>query len=88
MHLGGMAWLFHLVSVVEMLALAHRWVPVGVREVQSLLGLAVVSIFFLVWWIYGARNRAEHPFAKESRELLRTLVNSRSHIVYSKPDYN
>ena len=39
-----------------------------------------------VWWIYGARNRAEHPFAKESRGLLRTLVNSRSHIVYSKPD--
>jgi ferredoxin-NADP reductase len=39
-----------------------------------------------VWWIYGARNRAEHPFAKESRELLQTLVNSRSHIVYSKPD--
>jgi ferredoxin-NADP reductase/MOSC domain-containing protein YiiM len=39
-----------------------------------------------VWWIYGARNRAEHPFAKESRELLQILVNSRSHIVYSKPD--
>jgi len=39
-----------------------------------------------VWWIYGARNRAEHPFAKESRGLLQTLVNSRSHIVYSKPD--
>jgi ferredoxin-NADP reductase len=39
-----------------------------------------------VWWIYGARNRAEHPFAKESRSLLQTLVNSRSHIVYSKPD--
>jgi ferredoxin-NADP reductase/MOSC domain-containing protein YiiM len=39
-----------------------------------------------VWWIYGARNRAEHPFAKESRALLQTLVNSRSHIVYSKPD--
>jgi ferredoxin-NADP reductase/MOSC domain-containing protein YiiM/ferredoxin len=39
-----------------------------------------------VWWIYGARNRAEHPFAKESRELLQTLANSRSHIVYSKPD--
>ena len=37
-------------------------------------------------WIYGARNRAEHPFAKESRGLLQTLVNSRSHIVYSKPD--
>jgi ferredoxin-NADP reductase/MOSC domain-containing protein YiiM/ferredoxin len=39
-----------------------------------------------VWWIYGARNRAEHPFAKESRGLLQTLANSRSHIVYSQPD--
>src|SRR5579862_718434 len=39
-----------------------------------------------IWWIYGARNRAEHPFAKESRGLLQTLVNSRSHIVYSQPD--
>jgi ferredoxin-NADP reductase/MOSC domain-containing protein YiiM len=39
-----------------------------------------------VWWIYGARNHGEHPFAKESRGLLRTLANSRSHIVYSKPD--
>jgi ferredoxin-NADP reductase/MOSC domain-containing protein YiiM/ferredoxin len=39
-----------------------------------------------VWWIYGARNQAEHPFAKESRELLHTLANSRSHIVYSKPN--
>jgi ferredoxin-NADP reductase/MOSC domain-containing protein YiiM len=38
-----------------------------------------------VWWIYGARNREEHPFANESRELLRALANGRSHIVYSKP---
>jgi ferredoxin-NADP reductase len=38
-----------------------------------------------IWWIYGARDRAEHPFAQESRGLLQTLVNSRSHIVYSKP---
>jgi ABC-type uncharacterized transport system permease subunit len=53
-HLGGMAWFFHFVSVVEMLALAHRLVPVGVREVQSLLGLAVVSVFFLMWWFYDA----------------------------------
>ena len=53
-HLGGMAWLFHFVSAVEMLVQAHRWVPVGMREVQSLLGLAVVSVFFLVWWIYEA----------------------------------
>jgi len=53
-HLGGMAWFFHFVSVVEMLALAHRLVPVGVREVQSLLGLAVTSVFFLMWWFYDA----------------------------------
>ena len=39
-----------------------------------------------VWWIYGARNRAEHPFANESRGLLQALVNSRGHVVYSKPD--
>jgi len=41
-----------------------------------------------VLWIYGARNRAEHPFAKDSRGLLQTLVNSRSRIVYSKPNSN
>ncbi len=39
-----------------------------------------------IWWIFGARNRAEHPFAEESRALLRTLANGRSHIVYSRPD--
>ena len=38
-----------------------------------------------VWWIYGARNRAEHPFAKEARELVQTLARGRSHIVYSRP---
>lgn len=38
-----------------------------------------------IWWIYGARNGAEHPFAKESRGLLQTLLNGRSHVVYSKP---
>jgi ABC-type uncharacterized transport system permease subunit len=53
-HLGGMALFFHFVSAVEMLAGAHRWVPVGPREVQSLLGLAVVALFFLAWWIYDA----------------------------------
>jgi len=53
-HLGGLAVFFHFVSVVEMLALAHRWVPVGVREVESLLGLVVAGLFFLVWWLYKA----------------------------------
>src|ERR1700676_32106 len=53
-HMGGLAVLFHAVSVVEMLALAHRWVPVGVREAESMLGLVVAGLFFLVWWLYGA----------------------------------
>jgi ABC-type uncharacterized transport system permease subunit len=55
-HLGGLAFFFHFVSVVEMLALAHRWVPVGVREAESLLALVVAGIFFLVWWLYKAMS--------------------------------
>jgi len=43
-HVGGLAFLFHLVSVVEMLALAHSWVPMGVREGESLLGLVVAGL--------------------------------------------
>jgi ferredoxin-NADP reductase len=39
-----------------------------------------------VWWLYGARNRNEHPFAEESRGLIRALAHGRSHIVYSKPE--
>jgi ABC-type uncharacterized transport system permease subunit len=53
-HLGGMALFFHFVSVVEMLVQAHRWVPVGAREAECLLGFLVASLFFLVWWLYDA----------------------------------
>ncbi len=53
-HLGGMAFFFHFVSVVEMLVQAHRWTPVGVREVESLLGFAIAGLFFVVWWLYDA----------------------------------
>jgi ABC-type uncharacterized transport system permease subunit len=53
-HLAGLGFFFHCVSVVEMLVQAHRLTPVGVREVESLLGLAVVGLFFLVWWLYEA----------------------------------
>ena len=37
-----------------------------------------------VWWLYGARNRAEHPFARECEELLRQLPRSRRYIAYSE----
>ena len=53
-HLSGLAFFFHFVSVVEMLVVAHRWMPVGMREIESLLGLAVAGLFFLVWWLYDA----------------------------------
>jgi ABC-type uncharacterized transport system permease subunit len=49
-----MAFFFHFVSCVEMLVQAHRWMPVGVREVESLLGFAIVAVFLLVWWLYDA----------------------------------
>jgi ferredoxin-NADP reductase/MOSC domain-containing protein YiiM/ferredoxin len=38
-----------------------------------------------VWWLYGARNRKDHPFAQESRGLLQALAHSRTSIVYSRP---
>ncbi len=38
-----------------------------------------------VWWIYGARNRNNHPFAQESRKLLALLPRSRAYVVYSQP---
>jgi ABC-type uncharacterized transport system permease subunit len=53
-HLAGMGFFFHFVSVVEMLALAHSWMPVGMRETESLLGLLLAGLFFLAWWLYDA----------------------------------
>jgi ABC-type transport system involved in cytochrome c biogenesis permease subunit len=47
-----MAFFFHFVSSVEMLVQAHRWLPVGAREVEALLGFAVVGFYFLAWWLY------------------------------------
>jgi ferredoxin-NADP reductase/MOSC domain-containing protein YiiM/ferredoxin len=38
-----------------------------------------------VWWLYGARNSAEHPFAGEARDLLVKLTHGRSHVAYSAP---
>jgi ABC-type uncharacterized transport system permease subunit len=53
-HLTGLAFFFHFVSLVEMLVLARRWMPVGAREIESLLGFAVAGLFFVVWWLYEA----------------------------------
>jgi len=53
-HLAGLGFFFHVVSAVEMLYMHHSWLPVGVREVESMLGLAVSAAFFIVWWLYDA----------------------------------
>ena len=38
-----------------------------------------------VWWLHGARDRASHSFAAESRRLLGTLAHARGHVRYSRP---
>ncbi len=59
---------------------------VGATPVMSILhALAAEKSQREVWWIYGARNRADHPFADESRSLLKQITRGRGYIVYSKP---
>jgi len=59
---------------------------VGATPVMSMLhSLAAEKSQREIWWIYGARNGAEHPFAKESRSLLKQLSRGRGYIVYSRP---
>src|SRR5262249_10181326 len=41
-----------------------------------------------VWWLHGARNRAEEPFAGESRWLLAEVTSGHRHICYSRPGPN
>jgi len=59
---------------------------VGATPVMSMLHtLAAEGSQREVWWIYGARNRVDHPFAEESRLLLKRLARGRAYIVYSRP---
>ncbi|MFL5910389.1 MAG: MOSC domain-containing protein [Gaiellaceae bacterium] len=38
-----------------------------------------------VWWLYGARNSGDHPFAAESDALLARLPDGHRHVAYSRP---
>jgi ferredoxin-NADP reductase/MOSC domain-containing protein YiiM len=59
---------------------------VGATPVMSMLhALAAERSQEEIWWIYGARNRSDHPFAEESRSLLKQLSRGRGYIVYSRP---
>jgi MOSC domain-containing protein YiiM/ferredoxin-NADP reductase len=59
---------------------------VGATPVLAMLhALAAGASPRQVWWLYGARNRDDHPFAHESRGLVQALAHSHSRIFYSRP---
>jgi ferredoxin-NADP reductase/MOSC domain-containing protein YiiM len=59
---------------------------VGATPVMAMLhSLAAEKSQREIWWIYGTRNRVDHPFAEESRSLLKQLSRGRGYIVYSRP---
>ena len=59
---------------------------IGVTPVLAMLhALAAGPSARQVWWFHGARNGNEHPFAEESRRLIRSLPHCRSYVQYSQP---
>jgi ferredoxin-NADP reductase/MOSC domain-containing protein YiiM len=59
---------------------------VGATPVLAMLyALAAAGSSREIWWLHGARSRAEEPFATESRSLLATLPNGHGHVCYSQP---
>ena len=60
---------------------------IGATPVLAMLqALALERSKREIWWLHGARNRREHPFAAEARALLASLPNARAHVYYSRPD--
>jgi MOSC domain-containing protein YiiM/ferredoxin-NADP reductase len=60
---------------------------IGATPVLAMLHvLAAGASWREVWWIYGARNGREHPFAAETRALLEALPRGHSHVRYSAPE--
>ncbi|GAA1123436.1 MOSC and FAD-binding oxidoreductase domain-containing protein [Kitasatospora arboriphila] len=59
---------------------------VGVTPVLAMLhALADTAPTRPVWWLHGARDGTEHPFAAEARHLLARLPRSHTRICYSRP---
>jgi ferredoxin-NADP reductase/MOSC domain-containing protein YiiM len=60
---------------------------IGVTPVLAMLhALKAEASKREIWWLYGARNGREHPFAEEARKLLEALAHHHSYICYSSPD--
>ncbi len=61
-------------------------VGVGATPVMAMLhALANEGSPREVWWLFGARNREEHPFAEESNNLVKMLPHSKRFVRYSHP---
>ena len=61
-------------------------VGVGATPVLAMLhALAHEASPREVWWLFGARNREDHPFAEESRNLIQAIPQGKSYIRYSRP---
>jgi ferredoxin-NADP reductase len=59
---------------------------IGATPVLAMLhALAAARSSQDIWWLHGARRRADEPFAVESRALLAELSSSHRHICYSSP---
>jgi ferredoxin-NADP reductase/MOSC domain-containing protein YiiM/ferredoxin len=59
---------------------------IGATPVLSILhALAAERSPRETWWIHGARNAGQHPFAEEARALLKQLPRGRSFVMYSNP---
>jgi ferredoxin-NADP reductase/MOSC domain-containing protein YiiM/ferredoxin len=60
---------------------------IGVTPLLAMLhALAAEASTREIWWLYGTRNGREHPFAAETRGLLKALAHHHTHICYSSPD--
>jgi MOSC domain-containing protein YiiM/ferredoxin-NADP reductase len=61
-------------------------VGIGVTPVLAMLHkLSRDSSARMVWWLRGAANGSEDPFAEEARLLLSELRNSKAYVRYSRP---
>jgi ferredoxin-NADP reductase len=59
---------------------------IGVTPVLAMLhALAAEASTREIWWLYGTRNGREHPFAEETRGLLKALAHRHSYVCYSSP---
>jgi ABC-type uncharacterized transport system permease subunit len=77
-----LGFLLHFVSVVEMLTAAHRLMPAGMHEIQSLLALLISGAFLLVWFRF--RTASFGLFALPLAFLL-VIVPAMGHDRYTFP---